>query len=151
MEFIQITPDFIENYRSSITHFFERNKKDYDFFHPHAFSYFNLLQEILKKEKDYFVFLMDVDNIVSYGMLRGWSEGYNIPSLGIMTDINYRGTGRTRQMMEHLHTIAAEKKCERIRLTVYKENFKAIELYKKLGYQFFEKEGGKEFVGIKIL
>jgi len=151
MEFIKATPDMIEYYRSSVNHFFSRNLDSYTFFHPHQFSYMGILQEVIKREKDYFVFLMDVDTIVSYGMLRGWSEGYEIPSLGIMTDVNYRGKGISNKMMDHLHQIAKELNCERIRLTVYKENFKAVELYKKLGYQFFEKEGGKEFIGVKIL
>lgn len=47
--------------------------------------------------------------------------------------------------------LLSKKKCERVRLTVYKENQKAISLYNKLGYQFFEHESGKELVGIKIL
>ena len=150
MIFYQITPSFIEDYKSSINHFFQRNERDYEFFHPHVFSYLCLLQEILKREKDYFVFLMDTDTITSYGMLRGWSEGYEIPSLGIMTDINYRGKGISLKMMDHLHEIARGKNCERIRLTVYKENQAAVSLYNKLGYQFFDKNE-KELVGIKIL
>ncbi len=150
MNFIQITPYFIGNYISSINHFFERNEKDYTFFHPHGFSYFGLWEEIVKKEKDYFVFLMDVDTIAGYGMLRGWQEGFEIPSLGIMTDINYRGQGISSKMMDHLHRVAKERGAERIRLAVYKENKIAISLYNKLGYEFLDKNE-KEFMGIKIL
>lgn len=151
MNFLKTTPLTIENYRNSVIHFFERNEGSYGFFHPHQFSYMGILQEVIKKEKDYFVFLMDTDTIAAYGMLRGWQEGFEIPSLGIMTDVNYRGKGISGKMMEHLHEVAKEKNCERIRLTVYKENIKAISLYNKLGYQFFDHENGKELVGIKIL
>jgi len=109
-----------------------------------------ILQEVIKKEKDYFVFLMDIDTIVSYGMLRGWQEGYEIPSLGIMTDINYRGQGISTKMMDHLHEIAKNRNCERIRLTVYKENQIAISIYNKLGYEFTDKND-TELIGIKNL
>lgn len=146
-----VTPSWIDDYRTSVNHFFQRNEESYHFFHPHQFSYIGLLQEIIKRDKDYYVFFMDIDNIASYGMLRGWSEGYDIPSLGIMTDVNYRGEGISKLMMDHLHEIAKQKNCERIRLKVYKENIKAISLYNKLGYQFFDHENGKELVGIKIL
>jgi ribosomal protein S18 acetylase RimI-like enzyme len=149
MIFIQITPFFIEDYKSSIDHFFQRNKENYTFFHPHKFSYLELWIEI-KKERDYYVFLMDIDTIAGYGMLRGWEEGYEIPSLGIMTDINYRGKGIAFQMMEHLHEVAKQRGSKKIRLTVYKENQAAVPLYNKLGYIFSDKNEN-ELVGIKIL
>lgn len=145
-----VTPSWIEDYKSSVIHFFQRNENSYLFFHPHQFSYIGILQEIILKDKDYFVFFMDIDTIASYGMLRGWTEGYEIPSLGIMTDGNYQGKGISKLMMDHLHETAKQRNCERIRLTVYKENLKAVSLYKKLGYQFFDKNE-KELVGIKIL
>jgi ribosomal protein S18 acetylase RimI-like enzyme len=149
MIFVQITPHFIGNFISSINHFFERNKESFTFFHPHEFSYSGLWSEV-KKEKDYYVFLMDVDTIAGYGMLRGWEEGYEIPSLGIMTDINYRGKGIAFQMMEHLHEVAKQRGAKKIRLTVYKENKAAVPLYNKLGYIFSDKNKN-ELIGIKTL
>ena len=58
-----VTPSWLENYKSSVIHFFQRNENSYPFFHPHQFSYIGILQEIIKKDKDYFVFFMDIDTI----------------------------------------------------------------------------------------
>jgi len=150
MNFLQLTPYNLNEYKTSIDHFFRRNYDDYKFFHPHDFSYFGLLNEVIIKNKDYYVFLMDTDNIAGYGMLRGWQEGYDIPSLGIMTDVNYRGRGISSQVMKHLHEIAENRGSKKIRLTVYKENKIAVSLYNKLGYEFSDKNEN-ELVGIKQL
>ena len=124
----------IESLKPSIEKFFIDNKESYSFFSPHDYSYKGLLKEITSKSKDYFVFLIENDNIAGYGLLRGWSDGYDIPSLGIMIDINHQGKGVATGLMSHLHHIALLKGAEKIRLRVYKENFKAISLYNKLGY-----------------
>jgi len=150
MKFIKIDEKIIEDNKIEIDHFFERNKGDSNFFHPHEFSKEGLSSEISNKPLDYFVFLVESENIIGYGMLRGWSEGYSIPSLGIIIDINRRGLGFSDILMNHLHEIAKNRESSWIRLTVYKENEKAISLYKKLGYIFSEKNI-KELVGIKEL
>jgi [ribosomal protein S18]-alanine N-acetyltransferase len=150
LEFVPVTPYIIGNYISSINHFFERNQESYSFFHPHEFSYIGLWNEIINKKKDYYVFLIDADTIAGYGMLRGWDEGFEIPSLGILTDINYRGQGISSKIMDHLHEIAKKEGSDKIRLTVYKENKIAISLYNKLGYVFSDKNEN-ELIGIKKL
>jgi len=150
MNYVEFFEDNINFFKDKIDEFFKRNEKDYEFFHPHKFSYFSLLNEVLQHDKDYYVFLMDNDNVVGYGLLRGWQEGYEIPSLGIMIDVDFRGKGFSSQMMQHLHEIAKTKGSDKIRLTVYKENKTAICLYNKLGYEFSDKNEN-ELVGIKNL
>jgi len=148
VKFIKIDSGFIEQNKKSIDNFFERNKDDYQFFHPHAFSSDGLLSEISNKPLDYFVFLIESGDILGYGMLRGKSEGYEVPSLGIIIDINFRGIGISGLLMNHLHEIAKDYGSSKIRLSVYKENKKAISLYSKLGYNFAEKNKD-ELIGIK--
>ena len=150
MYFLQLTYDVIEKLKDSIESFFENNENDYNFFHPHKFSYDGILRELKSKEKDYFVFLMDNDNILGYGMLRGWNEGFEIPSLGIIIDNNHRGKKLSIKLMEHLHEIAYKKGCKKIRLGVYSENKKAISLYNKIGYTF-SKLNEHSLLGIKEL
>jgi len=148
MKFIQLSN--IEYLKLSIEKFFMDNKESYDFFSPHQYTYEALLKEITSKPNDYFMFLMDENNIVGYGLLRGWSEGYDIPSLGIMVDINYRGQNLSNIIMEHLHQISINKGTKKIRLRVYKKNYKAISLYNKLGYELSEFDNDT-LVGFKTL
>src|SRR5690242_21202213 len=78
---------------------------------------------------------MVLDNhVIGYGMLRGWDEGYAIPSLGIAIDPEVRGRGHSRVLMNFLRDVAKQRGAERIRLKVDPQNQSAAELYRSLGY-----------------
>ncbi len=74
--------------------------------------------------------------VVGYGILRGWSEGFSVPSLGIAVHPDHRGRGIARRLMAHLHDVAASRGAERVRLKVYRHNTQALGLYESLGYEF---------------
>ncbi len=88
--------------------------------------------------------------ILGYGILRGWAEGYAIPSLGIAVHPQHRGRGIARRMMAHLHEVAARRGAERVRLKVYRDNTPAIRLYESLGYEF-EQHSETELLGFFTL
>ena len=71
-------------------------------------------------------------------MLRGWDEGYTIPSLGVAAASEYRGTGLGRLMMDYLHAVARLSGAPSIMLRVYKGNEAAVQLYQRLGYDLTE-------------
>ena len=148
MDFIRINLSNIEEYKYHLSSFFKNNEKYYNFFHPHEFSYKGFFQEISSKEKDYYVFIIENNVLIGYGMLRGWDEGFDIPSLGIMIDKNSQGKGLSIKMMDHLHKVSKERGSDKVRLTVYKENKPAISLYNRLGYSFSGKNEN-ELIGIK--
>lgn len=74
--------------------------------------------------------------VVGYGILRGWAEGFSVPSLGIAVHPDHRGRGIARRLMAHLHAVAARRGAERVRLKVYRHNTQALGLYESLGYEF---------------
>ncbi len=78
--------------------------------------------------------LFEDGRIVAYGMLRGWVEGYAVPSLGIAVGPDDRGRGVARALMRHLHGVAADRGATTIRLKVYRTNAAAVRLYESLGY-----------------
>jgi ribosomal protein S18 acetylase RimI-like enzyme len=87
--------------------------------------------------------LMILDGeVVGYGLLRGWDEGYAIPSLGICIAPSRRGGGLGRLMMDFLHTEARRRRCEKVRLKVRKDNERAHALYRAMGYKFVSEEDG---------
>lgn len=79
--------------------------------------------------------VLEGERIVAYGMLRGWSEGYAIPSLGIAVLPECRGRGLAHRLMHHLHGVATDRGATAIRLKVYRTNTAAIRLYESLGYR----------------
>lgn len=111
--------------------FLKRN--DSVFFKPHKYNILTLFKNLLSK--DIFILQYINDELVGYGMLRGWQEGYDIPSLGIIINKEHRGKRLSEKMMEFLHELAKRKNCEKIMLRVSRDNYKAINLYKKMGYE----------------
>jgi RimJ/RimL family protein N-acetyltransferase len=73
--------------------------------------------------------------IVAYGLLRGWDDGYDVPSLGIYVRADVQGRGYGRRMMESLHQAALDRGADRVRLRVHPGNERARRLYDALGYR----------------
>jgi ribosomal protein S18 acetylase RimI-like enzyme len=87
--------------------------------------------------------------VIAYGLLRGWDEGYDTPSLGIAVSPRSQRNGIGRRLMEHLHDVARARGATRVRLKVYRENTPAVRLYEAFGYSF-EAEGD-ELIGVRKL
>jgi len=126
-------------------------------FAPHSFE-LKALQALATNEGQdlYFVayakYPSEARVICGYGMLRGWDEGFTIPSLGIFIDQAYRGHGFGRRFMQFLHTAAKRRGAHQVRLTVNVGNESAVALYRSLGYNFKEMpESNSRFVGIVSL
>lgn len=110
-------------------------------FHPHPFTAHDADRICNHRGQDRFLALRVEDRLLAYGMLRGWDEGFSIPSLGIYVAPELRGSGAARLMMEHLHLIARLSGAERIRLKVYQDNLAAYKLYVSFGYCFPDPAG----------
>ena len=82
--------------------------------------------------------------------MRGWDEGFDIPSLGIAIHPEARGRGLARPFMAFLHAAAKARGATKIRLTVYNDNQRAVELYRRLGY-VFEPKNERELIGVMPL
>ena len=74
--------------------------------------------------------------MVGYIMLRGWDEGFQIPSLGICVHPAWQGFGVGRLLMQAAICVARLRRSPAVRLKVYPDNLRAIELYRSLGFTF---------------
>lgn len=142
MDYIDLTkivPNKLTNsHIDKFTEFLQELEKNNDdiFFHPHKFndqSIQNIIYLSENGEDEYWLFCHR-NNIVSYGLLRGWSEGYTIPSVGVAVSLFYRGRGVAKYTMNFLHNRAKIKKAAKVRLKVDKNNTNAIKLYESMGY-----------------
>ena len=116
-------------------------------FHPHELTD-EVAREICSQNStDYYCLMIGHGEIVAYGMLRGWEEGFEIPSLGIAVSPNFRNTGAGKTLLTFLHLVAGMKNCEQVMLKVYRENTKALELFKTYGYAF-RKHSNEMLIGI---
>ena len=80
---------------------------------------------------------------VAFGMLRGWQEGYETPSLGIAVRRDHEGHEHGRAMMAALERVARERGVPAIRLRVHADNTRARKFYDALGYREMGIERGQ--------
>jgi ribosomal-protein-alanine N-acetyltransferase len=117
-----------------------RSSNSNDYFYPHPLDDISANQKANYTGQDLYYILVEKNRILGYGMLRGWDEGYSIPSLGIAILPEERGSGLAKLFMKFLHMVARRRGSERVRLKVHKNNVIAKSLYEKLGYQFIDQE-----------
>ncbi len=127
--------------------FCDLRKSDNDkFFCPHPLTNAEAKKRAQYSGKDLYYVLIEGDKVIGYAMLRGWDEGYEIPSLGLAIHPSARGNGLGKMFMSFLHSIAKWRGCSKIRLKVYPENTKAIAMYKEIGY-VFQSRDAEQLVG----
>jgi ribosomal-protein-alanine N-acetyltransferase len=144
LEFRRLSPD-LEN---SLAKFFDvlRTTGDTEHFHPHPFTAEEAKIRCSYQGDDLYYVAVAEGAVQAYGMLRGWDEGYEVPSLGIAVHPRARGMKIGSAMMHFLHNAARQRGAKRVRLKVYKENVVAYRMYEKLGYRF-EEQQGRQLVG----
>jgi [ribosomal protein S18]-alanine N-acetyltransferase len=115
------------------------------YFHPHPFTP-EEARRLCRAQGHDLYYVAVADDVLAYGMLRGWDAGYEVPSLGIAVHPRARGTGLARAFMQFLHAASAVRKAPRVRLKVYPQNAPARRLYESLGYRF-DPPAGDQLVG----
>lgn len=122
------------------------------FFHPHGGDQATLRSLANDPGRDVHLLMVHLGDVVAYGLLRGWNEGFEVPSLGIAVHPSSRRHGVGRLMMEHLETIARLRGATVIRLRVRSDNHDARRVYEHRGYSFTaSKESSGLLVGLKDL
>jgi ribosomal protein S18 acetylase RimI-like enzyme len=117
-------------------------------FHPHPFTAAQARVRAHYTGQDLYALMTFAAEVVGYGMLRGWDEGYTIPTLGIHIAGPHRGTGAARVLMSYLHFAAKLKGADAVRLKVYPDNERASRLYMSLGYRFCDEPENGQLVGV---
>ena len=117
-----------------------RREGDEAHFHPHPLTPEEASRRCSYQGKDLYYLLLVGRQVVGYGMLRGWDEGYDIPSLGIAIRRSARSSGLASLLMGFLHTAARLRGASKVILKVDKDNPAAIRLYENLGYTFTDKD-----------
>ncbi len=146
MEIIDFTQEKIPTFMDFIV----KNYNDLSFFYPHEMDSASLNDILLTKKQDQYKIVTYRNKIIGYGILRGWDDKYEIPSLGIMIDKDFRGTGVSKMLMSFLESAAKLQGSTKIRLVVHKDNTIAINTYTKLGY-ILENHNDHQLIGFKTL
>lgn len=136
----------------SLGRFFELLAADPEttrFFHPHPLSKAFAANLCARQStcRDRYYVTSYHGQAVAYSMLRGWDEGYETPSFGGCTHPELRGAGLGQLLLAHAIAESRAARAGRLRLTVYKENVRAVHIYRKFGFVFTDKNE-HEWVGL---
>jgi GNAT superfamily N-acetyltransferase len=112
-------------------------------FHPHPLNSLEAERIAAYVGEDAYAILEDSGLFVAYGILRGWEDGFVVPSLGIAVRMDRQRHGYGRQMMNWLAIEARRRGANRIRLRVDPQNLGARRLYESLGYTYAGDERGE--------
>jgi ribosomal-protein-alanine N-acetyltransferase len=108
---------------------------DPTYFRPHAMTPEHAVSIAHLEGRDVYLLGSVGDEAVAYGMLRGWDEGFDVPSLGVGVRRDALRLGYGRAMMFALHDAARRRGATRVRLRVHPENVAARAMYGSLGYR----------------
>lgn len=111
------------------------------FFAPHPFDQETVLRVCTHQGADLYYLMLFENRALGYGLLRGWDEGFDIPSLGITIHPEYRGRGLGKLLMSFLHAAARLRGSKKIRLKAHRGNGPALSMYQAMGYGFTSQEG----------
>ncbi len=108
-------------------------------FHPHPLTRAEarrIADRVDIRDDVYYVAVDGDRRIVGYGMLRGWDEGYAVPSFGVAVAVDRRGAGIGRQLLRWAIEAARERGAERMILKVHVTNVGARHVYETEGFLF---------------
>lgn len=144
LEFCQLRPEVA----SALAEFFAALVVNGDtrWFHPHPFTAEQAGKLCAYCGRDLYYVALAGGTVLGYGMLRGWDEGYEVPSLGIAIHPAARGLKLGYALMHFLQSAVRYRGAKRIRLTVSKDNVAARTMYERLGYRY-QSGDGAELIG----
>lgn len=113
----------------------EESKEYLKYFIPFADYSENYIENILSKRKrDKYFGLFYNDELAGFYMLRGFDEGYDIPSYGVWISSEYPNKGLSTLTLYHAFSFCKLNKIKTLMLKVHPDNLVAKAIYEKLGF-----------------
>jgi len=92
-----------------------------------------------EKDEDNIVIVSETEDghVVGQCMIEhvGWDAAYHVGDLGIIISPEYRDLGLGKSLIEEALNVAEEKGFEKVCLSVFHTNTRAISLYEKMGFR----------------
>lgn len=104
------------------------------YFIPFSFD-LKTIKEILSNLSDDRIFGVYLDEeLVGFYMLRGFDEGFEIPSYGVWISKEYSGLGLSKLTLQHAIAFCKINNIKKIMLKVHPRNIIAKNIYEKFGF-----------------
>ena len=124
-----------KTYAKDVLDLFLRTKKEYSkYFIPFEFN-LNIIESFLRNAKKDLFFGLFVDKkMIGFYMLRGFDEGFKVPSYGVFIDENYSGKGLGQLTLFHAISQCKILNVKKLLLKVHPDNLSAKHIYEKNGF-----------------
>lgn len=104
------------------------------------FTPFSFKEDAIKKiinnsinDKYFGIFIND--NLAGFYMLRGFDEGYEVPSYGVWISDKFSKLGLSKLTLQHAITYCKVNNLKKIMLKVHTENIVAKNIYESFGFK----------------
>lgn len=109
---------------------------DGQFFYPHPLTPEESHRLCRHKGLDQYFVATFKNQVLGYAMLRGWDEGYAIPSLGLATHPEHRSKGLAEVLVIELIRRARNQEASHLRLTVDATRDRFMNFFRRYGFVF---------------
>ena len=92
------------------------------FFYAFSFAADHIAKMLAERGKDVYMGLLWQDELVCFFMLRGWNEGYEVPTLGTFVAEPYRGYGFMQLTVELTKVICKLRGVSRVMYKSHPDN-----------------------------
>lgn len=104
-------------------------------FIPFPFDRKSIESVLSKAIKDKFYGVFVNESLVGFYMLRGFDEGYSIPSYGVWISEEFSNKGLSTLTLQHAISFCKINSIKRIMLKVHPDNSPAKHIYQKFGFK----------------
>jgi perosamine synthetase len=104
-------------------------------FHPHPLDAATAEEIASYSGRDLYLASFAGNRIVGYAIVRGWDEGFEIPSFGVAVAAAERDSGVGSELLAECIRLARERGAETLMLKVHAENERALSWYRAAGFE----------------
>lgn len=105
------------------------------FFTPFRFEVDHLTELLARRKRDVWMGLRWQSKLIGFFLLRGWDEGFDVPSYGVLIDESFKGYGFARLSLRVAKSIAMLRQAPRLMLKVHPQNHEAKRLFENAKFK----------------
>lgn len=124
------------NHSEELTNLLQSSTPEYSqYFIPFSFDLETISKILSKAIKDQIYGIYVEDKLAGFYMLRGFDEGYSIPSYGVWISEKYSNKGLSTFTLQHAISLCKLNSIKKIMLKVHPDNIVAKHVYEKYGFK----------------
>ena len=128
--------ELLSDQASTLSELILNTPKDHTkYFAPFSFEEDSIKKIINNAVNDKYFGIFINDDIVGFYMLRGFDEGFEVPSYGVWISDRFSGLGLSMLTLQHAITFCKINNIKKIMLKVHPENIIAKSIYETFGFK----------------